>query len=237
MRKVLVAVSAALLLAAAGASGALAAGSDPFKGSYSTLDIDGSLMYLSFSGSGATRVVTFTDARATCLGGATMTQSGVGTIVGDTISGTFSDGGCGGGGFELQADAANKTLTDEPDETLTWHRGDQGPDAFSGVWLSTDNDGSAQRLSLEGSGLNRDVSFFDDGASVCGPVVDGEGINWSGSGTGTIGSVPGQGRFIFVDLVGGCAGGGRQPVPTITFEYLYGSNQLLDSYGVTWSRK
>lgn len=212
-----------------------AAGPDPFKGSYSAIDVDGSRMTVSFSGSGPTRTVTLFDERATCLGGDPLTTTGIGTISGSTISGSSSDGGCGVGSFSLAYDAGTDTLFDG---TITWYRGDRGPDAFNGVWYATDPfDGSAMRLSLDGSGLIRDASFKDDGASVCGPVIDGEGIDWTGTGDGTIGSTPGFGRFLYVTLTGGCAGSAHDSVHPVTYEYLYLTNTLLDSDGATWARK
>jgi hypothetical protein len=216
------------------ATPATLAASGPFKGSYSALDIDGSRLLVSFSGGGDTRTVTFVDERATCLGGDSMTVSAVGTIVGDTFGGSFGEV-CGGEfSFLFTADTATQTVSDG---TITYRRGDQGPDAFSGVWIAVDFDNSAMKLTLDGSGLLRDVSFFDDGASVCGPVTDGEGVNWSGEGTGVIGSTPGYGRFIDVDLLGGCDGSQPEPIGTQTYEYDYINNQLIGPLGVIWSRK
>jgi hypothetical protein len=214
----------------------IAAGSDPFKGSWSAIDGDGSRMSVSFSGNGATRTVTLFDDRATCLGGDSMTVSGSGTIIGNAISGSLQlTDECGGEiSFAYTHDASAGTLWDG---TLTWYRGDRGPDAFNGVWVATDLDGSFLKLTLEGSGLYRDVSFFDDGASACGLVVDGEGINWTGEGTGIIGSAIGEGRFINVTLSGGCAGSPHEPVDAQTYEYDYLSNQLIGPLEIIWSRK
>ena len=201
------------------------------------LDVDGSRVTVSFAGSGSTRTVTYVDERVTCLGGDSVTLSAVGTISGDTISGSFGE--LCGAEFNLfmTADTSAQTVSDG---TITFRRGDQGPDAFSGVWIATDLDGSSLKLTLDGSGLDRDVSSFDDGASVCGPVIDGEGINWAGEGVGIIGSTPGFGRFIDVDLSGGCAGSQHEPIGTQTFEYDFVNNQLigpLGEFSVTWSRK
>lgn len=233
MRKSLIGLVVATLLLMTATSAAIGAGG-PFKGSYSALDVDGSRLTVSFSGTGATRLVTLVDDRATCLGGDPMTLTGVGTIADDTISGSFGEV-CGGEFFFLlTAEAATQTVSDG---TITYRRGDQGPDAFSGVWIAVDFDGSDMKLTLEGSGLLRDVTFFDDGASVCGPVTDGEGINWSGAGIGIIGSTPGFGRFIDIDVSGACAGSQPEPIGTQTYEYDYLNNQLIDSFGLVWSRK
>jgi hypothetical protein len=236
MRKFLVSLVATTLMRIGATPAALAA-SGPFKGSYGALDVDGSRVTVSFAGTGETRVVTYVDERVTCLGGASMTLSAVGTISGESISGSFGEV-CGGEfNFLFTADPSTQTVSDG---TITYRRGDQGPDAFSGVWIAVDLDGSSLKLTLEGTGLDRDVSSFDDGASVCGPVIDGEGINWAGDGVGIIGSTPGFGRFIDVDLSGGCAGSQPEPIGTQTFEYDYVNNQLigpLGDFSVIWSRK
>lgn len=233
MRKFVVSVVVATLMLIAAAPAALAAGG-PFRGTYSALDADGSRLTVSFSGSGSTRTVTLGDDRVTCLGGDPITLTGVGTISGDTISGSFGEL-CGGEYFFVfTADSVGQTISDG---LVTYRRGDQGPDAFSGVWIATDLDGSALKLTLDGSGLLRNVSFFDDGASVCGPVVDGEGINWSGEGTGVIGSTGGFGRFIDVTLSGGCAGNPQEPIGTDSYEYDFVNNQLIGPSGVIWIRK
>ena len=233
MRKSLISFVVASLLLITATPAAIAAGG-PFKGSYSALDVDGSRLTVSFSGAGGTRIVTLVDDRATCLGGDPMTLSGVGTIAGDTINGSFGEV-CGSESlFLFTSDAAAQTVSDG---TLTYRRGDQGPDAFSGVWIAVDFDGSDMKLTLDGSGLLRDVTFFDDGASVCGPVSEGEGINWSGAGVGIIGSTIGFGRFIDVDLSGACAGAEPEPIETQTYEYDYLNNQLIGPFGLIWSRK
>ena len=215
---------------------AIAAATDPFKGSWSAIDGDGSRLSVSFTGTGTTRSVTLVDYRATCLGGDPMTVSAAGTIVGNSIAGSFQlPDQCGGETvFEYDYDPSSGTLSDG---LVTWYRGDRGPDAFNGVWIATDLDGSSMKLTLDGSGLTRNVSLFDDGASVCGPVVNGEGINWSGEGTGVIGSTVGFGRFIDVSLSGGCAGSPHEPIGTDSYEYDFVHNQLIGPFGVIWSRK
>lgn len=238
IRRLLTPLIVATVVLTGMAPAVLAAGADPFKGSWSAIDGDGSRMTVSFSGSGTTRSVTLFDDRVTCLGGDPMTASALGTIAGNTISGSFvlADE-CGGEvPFLWTHDAGTGTLSDG---LITWYRGDRGPDAFSGVWIATDLDGSFMKMTFEGSGLTRGVSFFDDGAIVCGPVVDGEGINWTGEGVGVIGSTVGFGRFIEVELTGGCAGSAPEPVATQTFEYDFANNQLHGPLGfdVTWSRK
>jgi hypothetical protein len=226
---------AMLAIITAGLPAAVAGvGADPFKGSWSAIDIDGSRMTLSFAGSGPTRSVTWFEERATCLDGAAYTVTAIGTISDSTISGTFGEI-CGAeASFAITHDPSSNTLSFVD---VVWMRGDAGPDAFNGVWVATDLDGSAMQLTLDGDGLSRDVAFHDHGATACGPVVDGEGVDYSAVGTGTIGSSPGLGRFLFASLVGGCAGTAKDTQTAMTFEYLYLANQLLDDAGVVWSRR
>jgi hypothetical protein len=211
-----------------------AAPADPFKGSWSALDLDGSRMTVAFSGSGSVREVTWSDDRATCLGGEALVLSGLGTIEGSTISGSFGVICDTEIGFAFTHDPEAGTLAWD---SVTWQRGDAGPDAFGGVWIAEDIDGSFMQLTLEGSGLTREVSYHDHGASVCGEVVDGEGIDWTSAGTGTIGSSPGLGAFLFVSSVGGCAGSAKDTPTEAIYEYDHASNQLIDDFGITWSRK
>ena len=225
-------LSTALVLAAAAPT--TAGQPDPFKGSWSAIDIDGSRMTLTFEGSGSTRTVTLIDHRATCAGGDPVTSVATGTIAGSSISGTFT-GVCDSAiDFEITYDSSAELLSGLD---VLWRRGDSGPDAFSGVWVASDNDGSAMQLTLEGSGLSRDGVLHDRGASICGGVVDGEGIDWVGTGAGTIGSTPGLGRFLFATFSGSCQGSDEVIVIEASFEYLHETNQLIDNTGAVWSRK
>jgi hypothetical protein len=82
----------ALLLLALPAAGAAAAPSDPFRGSWVSIDVvDASSQRLSFGGNGATRMIVLRDKDATvaCGGGFALVK-GEGTIAGDTISGTLT---------------------------------------------------------------------------------------------------------------------------------------------------
>jgi hypothetical protein len=228
------ALSLSAVLALGVISPVVAAQPDPFKGSWSAIDLDGSRMTLTFEGSGPTRSVTFVDHRTTCAGGDPVTAVSVGTIEGSSISGEFSEI-CGLiSGYEITHDPLTNTLSGLD---VTWRRGDAGPDAFSGVWVAMDLDGSAMQLTLDGSALSRDVVLPDRGASICGDVVDGEGIDWVGSGAGTIGSTLGLGRFLFVTLSGSCQGSDEVTVSDVSFEYVHDTNQLMDNTGVAWSRR
>ena len=212
----------ALVIAALGAPG-VAAASDPFHGTWSAIDVDGSRMTSSFSGSGGSRTYTFTDLRATSCGGGPYDAVASGDVTGGAIH-VVGLGGCRAAGlgdpFEAtyDHDPGNSTLSDG---LLTWRRGNQG-EAFLGVWKATDTDGSAMTLSFGGTGLTRDVSFFDSLATACEPDA-----SFSGTGTGTIGAVPGDGRFIRVAASGSCDGSSQMFSGDDKYEYDYLTNTLI----------
>jgi hypothetical protein len=185
---------------------------DPFSGTWSTRDVDGSPMTVTMEGEGGTRTVVWEDLRATgCAGDRYITDS-VGTIQGASIQ-VVGLGGCAGKPMD-QAFAATwtydpttGTLTTPSDWTegvgpLTWTRGPAKTDAFLGSWVATAPDGSPMTLSLAGVGMVRNVSYVDDGASRCSP-----GTAFLAAGTGTIGSAFRDGRFISVAFHGSCADG------------------------------
>jgi hypothetical protein len=186
--------------------------SDPFGGTWSARDVDGSPMTVTIKGDGPTRTVAWEDLRATgCAGDRYITDS-VGTIQGASIQ-VVGLGGCAGKPMD-QAFAATwtydpttGTLTTPSDWTegvgpLTWTRGPAKTDAFLGSWVATAPDGSPMTLSLAGVGMVRNVSYVDDGASRCSP-----GTAFLAAGTGTIGSAFRDGRFIRVAFHGSCADG------------------------------
>jgi hypothetical protein len=196
-------ILAALLAATAAASTVSAAGGDPFTKTWSRTDIDGSRETLAFAGSGATKTFAYRDDRATSCGGGPFESSGAVDVDGNTA--TFDgSGGCVGGvagpvSGEWTYDAATATLDDGTGNP--WRRGNGAREAFSGVWKATDLDGSAMKLTFRGSGLERAVTYTDDLATSCDPDAV-----FMSSGTGTIGSIPGQGRYIRIELNGGCIG-------------------------------
>lgn len=202
MRRFLIPLAAALLLAAAVTP--IVAAADPFTKAWSATDVDGSLLTLEFSGSGDTRDFAYVDWRATSCDGGIARIDGVGTISGNEIAldGTVA---CDGGpsfafSGSLSYDPGSGTLSDG---TITWHRGNGAREAFLGVWKATDTDGSAMKLTFRGWDLTRDVTYVDDVATSCDPDAV-----FMAAGDGTIGSVPGQGRFITVSFHGGCRGQG-----------------------------
>jgi hypothetical protein len=208
--------------------------SDPFTGTWSTIDIDGSLMKVSFSGTGVARDVAMVDLRATVCGGGTWTGAGPGTVDGDSI---FVEGSasCVDGEKNVNFtptwtyDGSSRTLQD-PDG-LRWTRGEL-MEAFGGVWQATDSDGSAMTLGFSGSGLTRDVEYFDELATgECDPAV-----SYTLTGTGTIGTVSGQGRLITVDFFGGCTGKPGASFPDRTIEYVVATDTLVDGAGTIWHR-
>lgn len=177
---------------------------DPFSGRWSTLDIDGSQMTIVFDGGGASRSVAWSDFRATYCAGDRQVAEGSGTLDGASIHVTMT-GACAGkpGGAPIEItytfDAASGTLQSGNDN-LTWARGSIPLDAFTGPWAATDIDSTALRLTFSGTdGLERDVAYHDKHAQFCTAEP-----GYSAVGTGTIGSVPGFGRYIRVTLDGSC---------------------------------
>lgn len=206
MRKTWTGVLAALALVLTATSLVSAAGGDPFTKSWSRVDVDGSRETLSFSGSGDEKTFAYRDDRATSCGGDPFEASGSVAVNGNTA--TFDgSGGCVGGpsalfGGQWVFDSASGTIDDGSGHL--WHRGNGAREAFSGVWKATDIDGSAMKLTFKGSGLSRAVTYTDDLATSCDPDAV-----WKAAGTGTIGSTPGQGRYIRVAMEGGCIGQGQ----------------------------
>jgi hypothetical protein len=209
----------AAILVALGATSVASAGGEPFTKSWSAIDVDGSVMTLSFDGSGSTRTVTLVDARATGCGGDPWAGDGIGTVEGNNIH-VAGMAGCVG----AERDAWNATLTYEPgldgitdgsDSDVVWHRGNGAREAFLGVWKATDVDGSAMKLTFRAiDTLTREVSYLDDLASSCDPDAV-----FMAAGTGLIGSVPPWGRYITVSLQGSCVGGDPIAVADGMFRY------------------
>ena len=207
MRRLLTPLVAATLMALAWSSPATATGGDPFTKSWSRVDVDGSRETLRFSGSGEPKTYAYLDERATICGGGPFEGSGT-IVVADNTA--FLDGvaGCvgeeaGPGGGTLVYDPDTGTIDDG--SGLLYHRGNGAREAFLGVWKATDLDGSAMKLTFSSADqLTRGVSYLDDLASSCDPDAV-----WMADGTGLIGSTAGQGRFITVELRGGCVGQGE----------------------------
>jgi hypothetical protein len=77
-------------------------------------------------------------------------------------------------------------------------------------------------LRFGGSGMTRAVSFTDDRTIDCGP-----GAAFSAEGSGTIGSVLGEGRFIRVSLHGSCPGGVSPRDSVAKYKYDYVTDSLI----------
>jgi hypothetical protein len=222
MRKRLLALIGSVLSIAVCAATVVAA-SDPYRGMWQAIDVDGSSMHITFSGGGAVREYSFTDERATFCGGDAYGAEGAGTVTGSDfngvgIAGCLASGLNDPGGVAFTYDAATGTLFDG---VLTWYRGNQ-VEAFLGVWKTTDFDGSAMSLSFGGSGLARDVGFADDAAAFCEPDAP-----MTGSGEGLIGSVPGDGRFILVSLTATCVDADGEFSSVDKYEYDYTTDALI----------
>lgn len=213
MRKLLALAAAGILGLATAATTFGASGGDPFTRSWSRVDVDGSRETLQFLGGGTSKTWAYVDERATFCAGGAFEAGGTATVDGDvaTLDGTA---GCVGGetnpaGGTFVYDPGSETIDDG--SGLLWTRGNGAREAFAGVWLATDLDGSSMQLTFRGDGLARDVSFQDDLASVCDPDAV-----WKADGVGTIGSTPGWGSYITVSLEGGCLDGGP-----IAYDHLY----------------
>jgi hypothetical protein len=112
-------------------------------------------------------------------------------------------------------------------------------EAYLGVWKATDVDGGAMKLTLRSTGqLTRDVMFLDDDASSCGGGV------FMSAGEGTIGSTPGQGRFVTLSMHGGCLRGTASHYAE-RYEYAVETDTLVGPLGpgdepawytVSWTR-
>ena len=222
----------------------------PFSGTWSTIDLDGSVILAVFEGTGPDRRVTITDLRATYCGGHSHVDEGTGTVDG-TVLVVKSSGGCLGSPLDQPSelpwtyDAASGTLRtpfDSPGFTeLIWVRGTL-TDAFDGTWTATDVDGSSLILRFTGSGLNRSVSLTDTAAADCG------GGSLTAGGTATIGTVVNDGRFIAVSFHATCAAGGNPRDYVKKYEFVLAEGTLLGPLTpleiggtprpdtVTWSR-
>lgn len=220
MRARLAAIGAATALLALAIGAPALAASGPFTGTWYAIDVDGSQQKLSFSVAGSAFV--YVDNRATFCGGAAIRAEGTAAVTDDSAQ---LDGlmGCAG---EPLTDPFGVTLTLQPDGAtlsdgfVTWSRG-RALEAFLGAWQATDVDGSAMQLSFGGTGLSREVAYVDHLASACDPDAP-----FSATGTGLIGSVPGDGRFVEVWMTGQCDGSGTTFSTHDKYEYDVASDTL-----------
>ncbi|MBI3750578.1 MAG: hypothetical protein HY263_02830 [Chloroflexi bacterium] len=221
MRAGLAGLAAATMVVVIAVAGPVRAASTPFVGTWYAIDVDGSQQRLSFSGAESSAFV-YVDSRATYCGGAPIRAEGTAAVTATQaeLTGLM---GCAG---EPLADSFSATLTYDAtagtlsDGLLTWSRG-RMPEAFLGLWRATDVDGSAMTLSFGGTGLTRDVAYFDAIATSCDPDS-----SFAATGTGLIGSVPGDGRFIHVWLTGQCEASGATIATNDKYEYEVATNTL-----------
>lgn len=205
---------------------------DPFTGTWSTLDEDGSQMTLNFEGAGASRRARIVDLRATVCGGEAHLLEGTGTIDGDSIH-VIGAAGCSG---EPQDEPFTAVYTyDAPSGTirspvefaggdhLTWSRGPVPLDAFRGRWVATDIDDTALELILEGAaGLGREVTYHDEHAQFCTGLP-----GYTARGAGTIGAVSGDDRFLRVTLAGACDDGSSPRAWEHKYEFEWATGTLV----------
>lgn len=130
-RSTIVAAVSALLLGLGAWSATAAPPSDPFVGTWESVDLDGSNQTLTFRGRGPVKGFTYFDDDATgaCETGGEFTARGTGEVDGDTIVTSFNSVRCEDGtrrddlrGIRgvLVHDAATDTLTD--DFGVVWSR-------------------------------------------------------------------------------------------------------------------
>jgi hypothetical protein len=110
-------------------------------------------------------------------------------------------------------------------------------DAFRGVWVSIDNDGSSQRLVIgRGPGDSHFVSYFDRGATVCGLDPETGAILYAASAFGRLSTSE-------TELAGTmpviCWSRPPSFYGTFYFDFIYdaSSDTLTDSTGVVWHRR
>jgi hypothetical protein len=103
-----------------------------------------------------------------------------------------------------------------------------GPSPFTGVWKSTDTDGSSQTLMIGGGPPGAPhVQYFDDLATSCGEPFSSA----TATGSGAI-----SGMTMTVTLSVRCHNGSPNPGATVTYTYDPATNTLGDTFGVVWSR-
>lgn len=205
---------------------------DPFNGSWSTLDPDGSQMTLVFEGAGQTRLTRIADLRSTTCGGDAYFWQGTGTIDGGSIE-VVGAGGCAGKPQDepfaetYDYDAASGTIRGDTEFqgpiTLVWSRGPLPLEAFRGRWVATDIDGTSLELVLEvADGLEREVVYHDTHAQFCTGLP-----GYTARGTGTVGAVLGDGRFLRVTLTGACDDGSSPREWEHKYEFEWATGTLI----------
>jgi hypothetical protein len=104
-----------------------------------------------------------------------------------------------------------------------------GPGPFKGLWTSTDTDGSTQMLSVSG-GATPSVVFQDFYASVC-DRFGGPSTHWVSAGTGEV-----DGDDLVVGFHKSGCGSFSIGAYVDLWTYQPGSDTLIDTAGIVWSR-
>lgn len=108
-------------------------------------------------------------------------------------------------------------------------------DQFKGVWVSTDIDGSSQRLIIaSGRPGTNNTYYLDNGATICGLAPDGSFL-YAASARGPLSR---SGNVLSGNLPVYCHTHPRTFWGNFTFTYTYdaSSDTLTDSLGVVWYR-
>jgi len=203
-------------------------------GMWSTLDVDGSPMTLSVSTSGSAWSVSWVDLRGTNCAGSIFLAQGAAIWDGSTLT-VDGTGGCQGATPDvpfhatIAFDPAADTLTEHDLPSYlglidnVWRRDPTPADAFDGAWKAVT--APVRALSLDGTGLVRNVRIVEAASALCG------GQAYEATGTGSIGTTSGEGRFLTVTLTGGCPG--ETGDSTVKFEYMFGTNRLRGPLSAT----
>jgi hypothetical protein len=100
---------------------------------------------------------------------------------------------------------------------------------FAGIWVSTDTDGSNQMLTIS-SGSRPSVVYQDFYASGC-DNFGGPATHWVGAGKGEA-----DGDTLYVEFHKSGCGAFLQGGYADFYAFDSGSDTLVDSFGITWSR-
>ena len=100
---------------------------------------------------------------------------------------------------------------------------------FAGIWTSTDTDGSSQMLTVSG-GARPSVVYQDFYASGC-DNFGGPATHWVGAGRGEV-----DGDTLWVEFHKSGCGTFLQGGYGDFYEYDSGTDTLVDSFGIVWSR-
>ena len=100
---------------------------------------------------------------------------------------------------------------------------------FTGIWVSTDADGSSQMLAVSG-GRSPSVVYQDFYASGC-DTFGGPSTHWVAAGKGTV-----DGTTLWVEFhKSGCGWFGKGGYVDF-YTYDAGTNTLVDQFEITWYR-